>query len=256
MTSVPRPPPSADMGNVFLCRPATHASVSRDSSSALCRPTASVRNSDREREGDGVRQGWRLGAQREEGGGTHTQISLNQRPQQLCLSSAQVILQHQTLHGTEASRNGASQSERDPFVYVDPFRDAWQQRAGRPKSCHSVAIPYLTVKALAGASAPPGSAQAHRRGMPVCRGAPKSELGEWTVFAGEVKLLYVVTFDIQSPHSPSPITDVNECDEDPCEGKGRCINNYGSYICQCHSGYSQVITQNRKFCQGETQPTW
>lgn len=47
-------------------------------------------------------------------------------------------------------------------------------------------------------------------------------------------------------------TDVNECVEDPCEGKGRCINSYGSYTCQCHSGYSQVITQNRKFCQGET----
>uniref|UniRef100_A0A3P9IX91 Latent-transforming growth factor beta-binding protein 1 n=1 Tax=Oryzias latipes TaxID=8090 RepID=A0A3P9IX91_ORYLA len=43
--------------------------------------------------------------------------------------------------------------------------------------------------------------------------------------------------------------DVNECDEDPCEGKGHCINSYGSYTCQCHSGYSQVITQNRKFCQ-------
>ncbi|TMS21110.1 Latent-transforming growth factor beta-binding protein 2, partial [Larimichthys crocea] len=43
--------------------------------------------------------------------------------------------------------------------------------------------------------------------------------------------------------------DVNECDEDPCEGKGRCINNYGSYSCHCYSGYSQVITQNRKFCQ-------
>uniref|UniRef100_A0A3Q1IFZ9 Latent-transforming growth factor beta-binding protein 2 n=1 Tax=Anabas testudineus TaxID=64144 RepID=A0A3Q1IFZ9_ANATE len=50
----------------------------------------------------------------------------------------------------------------------------------------------------------------------------------------------------------SPITDVNECAEDPCEGKGRCINSYGSYTCQCHNGYSQVITQNRKFCQGES----
>uniref|UniRef100_A0A3B3YIV9 Latent transforming growth factor beta binding protein 2 n=1 Tax=Poecilia mexicana TaxID=48701 RepID=A0A3B3YIV9_9TELE len=47
--------------------------------------------------------------------------------------------------------------------------------------------------------------------------------------------------------------DVNECEMDPCEGKGHCINSYGSYTCQCHSGYSQVITQNRKFCQGETQ---
>ncbi|KAM7375743.1 hypothetical protein PAMP_005521 [Pampus punctatissimus] len=43
--------------------------------------------------------------------------------------------------------------------------------------------------------------------------------------------------------------DVNECDDDPCEGKGSCTNSYGSYTCQCHSGYSQVITQNRKFCQ-------
>ncbi|KAM9842615.1 latent-transforming growth factor beta-binding protein 2-like [Aulostomus maculatus] len=43
--------------------------------------------------------------------------------------------------------------------------------------------------------------------------------------------------------------DVNECDDDPCEGKGSCTNSYGSYTCQCYSGYSQVITQNRKFCQ-------
>lgn len=45
--------------------------------------------------------------------------------------------------------------------------------------------------------------------------------------------------------------DVNECEDDPCEGKGRCVNSYGSYTCHCHAGYSQVITQNRKFCQGE-----
>uniref|UniRef100_A0A3Q2YFT0 Latent-transforming growth factor beta-binding protein 2 n=1 Tax=Hippocampus comes TaxID=109280 RepID=A0A3Q2YFT0_HIPCM len=44
---------------------------------------------------------------------------------------------------------------------------------------------------------------------------------------------------------------VNECEGDPCDGKGRCTNSYGSYSCQCFSGYSQVITQNRKFCQGE-----
>ncbi|XP_061898281.1 latent-transforming growth factor beta-binding protein 1-like isoform X3 [Entelurus aequoreus] len=43
--------------------------------------------------------------------------------------------------------------------------------------------------------------------------------------------------------------DVNECEGDPCEGKGSCSNNQGSYSCQCYSGYSQVITQNRKFCQ-------
>lgn len=45
--------------------------------------------------------------------------------------------------------------------------------------------------------------------------------------------------------------DVNECEDDPCDGKGRCVNSYGSYTCHCHVGYSLVITQNRKFCQGE-----
>lgn len=50
---------------------------------------------------------------------------------------------------------------------------------------------------------------------------------------------------------PSLCPDVNECEGDPCGGKGRCVNTFGSYTCQCYSGYSQVITQNRKFCQGE-----
>ncbi len=38
------------MGNVFLCRPATPASVSQDSSSVRCRPTALVSNDGRKRE--------------------------------------------------------------------------------------------------------------------------------------------------------------------------------------------------------------
>lgn len=38
--------------------------------------------------------------------------------------SVQASLQHQTLHGTEALINEASQNERDPFVYVDLFCDA------------------------------------------------------------------------------------------------------------------------------------
>ncbi|KPP70786.1 latent-transforming growth factor beta-binding protein 2-like, partial [Scleropages formosus] len=42
---------------------------------------------------------------------------------------------------------------------------------------------------------------------------------------------------------------INECESGPCEGKGRCVNSIGSYACQCYTGYSQVITQNRKFCQ-------
>lgn len=83
------------------------------------------------------------------------------------------------------------------------------------------------------------------------RGAPKSWLGKWTVSAGEIGLQCSVAFDLFYFPSLSPIVDVDECDNDPCEGKGRCINNYGSYTCHCHSGYSQVITQNRKFCQGE-----
>ncbi|XP_064183749.1 latent-transforming growth factor beta-binding protein 2-like [Anguilla rostrata] len=43
--------------------------------------------------------------------------------------------------------------------------------------------------------------------------------------------------------------DVNECDSDPCGGKGHCLNSLGSYTCHCYTGYSQVITQNKRFCQ-------
>lgn len=48
-TSVPSHPPYVAAANVFLCRPATPASASRDSSSARCRPTASVSASRTER---------------------------------------------------------------------------------------------------------------------------------------------------------------------------------------------------------------
>uniref|UniRef100_A0A8C9XNG2 Latent-transforming growth factor beta-binding protein 1 n=1 Tax=Sander lucioperca TaxID=283035 RepID=A0A8C9XNG2_SANLU len=52
----------------------------------------------------------------------------------------------------------------------------------------------------------------------------------------------------QGPRYPlTPQQPLHPSHPDPCEGKGRCMNNYGSYTCQCHSGYSQVITQNRKF---------
>lgn len=43
--------------------------------------------------------------------------------------------------------------------------------------------------------------------------------------------------------------DVNECEDTPCGENARCVNTYGSYTCHCLSGFSQVITQNRKFCQ-------
>ena len=46
---------------------------------------------------------------------------------------------------------------------------------------------------------------------------------------------------------------MNECEQNPCEGRGHCVNTFGSYTCHCHSGFSQVITQNRKFCQGERE---
>lgn len=52
-TGVPPPQPYVALVNVFLCRPATPAAASRGSSSARCRPTASVSNRQGEVEGDG-----------------------------------------------------------------------------------------------------------------------------------------------------------------------------------------------------------
>lgn len=115
-------------------------------------------------------------------------------------------------------------------------------------------IPYLTVKALAAASALP------RLGPgPSLRNACAAEELQSQGLEREQSLPVkwncdVMSHSISSALPPCPTADVNECDEDPCDGKGRCVNSYGSYTCQCHSGYSQVITQNRKFCQGEAQP--
>lgn len=39
--------------------------------------------------------------------------------------------------------------EKDPFVYADLFRNAWQQHSSHPKSCHAAVFPYLMVKTLA-----------------------------------------------------------------------------------------------------------
>merc|ERR1712183_774235 len=33
-------------------------------------------------------------------------------------------------------------------------------------------------------------------------------------------------------------TDVNECNENPCENESQCTNKYGSYECRCLPGYS------------------
>lgn len=104
-----------------------------------------------------------------------------------CLSSFLYKQVLSTKHYTEALRNEASQNERDPFVYVDLFRDAWQQRTSRPKSCHGAVIPYLMVKALAGTSALPplGSGPSHRNDCAV-KELQSQGLEKWTVSASEI----------------------------------------------------------------------
>lgn len=111
------------------------------------------------------------------------------------------------------------------------------------------------MKALAAAYALPrlGSGPSLRNACAV-EELQRRGLESEAVSAGEMELQCKVKFNLSYSPSLSPIADVNECDEDPCEGKGRCVNSYGSYTCQCYSGYSQVITQNRKFCQGEAHP--
>lgn len=32
-------------------------------------------------------------------------------------------------------------------------------------------------------------------------------------------------------------SDVNECDFNPCENNGTCVNNNGSYTCNCTDGW-------------------
>lgn len=32
-------------------------------------------------------------------------------------------------------------------------------------------------------------------------------------------------------------TDFNECSDSPCENNGTCINNEGSFICDCENGW-------------------
>lgn len=70
----------------------------------------------------------------------------------------QASLQHYTLHSTDVLMRRAKMKGIRLFMLTC---DAWQQRTGRPKSCHTAVIPYLPVKALAAASAPLGWAQAH-----------------------------------------------------------------------------------------------
>lgn len=45
--------------------------------------------------------------------------------------------------------------------------------------------------------------------------------------------------------------DDNECLRNPCEGRGRCVNNVGSYSCLCYPGYTLATLGDTQECQGE-----
>ena len=40
--------------------------------------------------------------------------------------------------------------------------------------------------------------------------------------------------------------DINECADNPCNQNANCINNEGSYLCECNTGY----TGNGTNCTG------
>lgn len=46
------------------------------------------------------------------------------------------------------------------------------------------------------------------------------------------------------------LPDVDECVEEarPCEAEGQCVNNMGSYTCNCPQGYKQI---NGTSCVGK-----
>lgn len=46
--------------------------------------------------------------------------------------------------------------------------------------------------------------------------------------------------------------DENECLQDPCQGRGRCVNLVGSYSCFCHPGYELAPSAGMQECQGES----
>ena len=43
------------------------------------------------------------------------------------------------------------------------------------------------------------------------------------------------------------LSDINECDSDPCQNNGHCNNLRGSYQCACPSGYLGTNCQSGKF---------
>ena len=42
------------------------------------------------------------------------------------------------------------------------------------------------------------------------------------------------------------LSDINECDANPCENDGSCQNTIGSFICTCAVGYDGDTCQNGK----------
>lgn len=48
-------------------------------------------------------------------------------------------------------------------------------------------------------------------------------------------------------------SDVDECEKNPCAG-GECINNQGSYTCQCRTGYQSTLTRTE--CRGTPSLGW
>ena len=42
------------------------------------------------------------------------------------------------------------------------------------------------------------------------------------------------------------LSDINECDTDPCENGGTCANTMGSFTCTCAAGYDGDTCENGK----------
>ena len=42
------------------------------------------------------------------------------------------------------------------------------------------------------------------------------------------------------------LSDINECDDNPCENGGTCHDTVGSFICLCAAGYDRDTCQNGK----------
>ena len=43
------------------------------------------------------------------------------------------------------------------------------------------------------------------------------------------------------------LSDINECEANPCQNDGTCRNTVGSFICTCAAGYNGYTCQNGKY---------